>query len=191
MADQSESGNPTDGTSSAGSNKDNRDQRPLQLHEVLEAEYVSQHRPLSKNHYTENLTTEDRLTAKYKLIHALPDKRTAICISACGIRSATFAVGILQGFARATLLDKFHYLSTVSGGGYIGSWLTSWIHHSGNDPKLVAEELCKQPTSTTLPEPKALRHLRDYSSHLSPRLGLLLADTRTLVAAYIRNLLLN
>jgi len=25
------------------------------------------------------------------------------------------------------LLSKFDYLSTVSGGGYIGSWLMAWI----------------------------------------------------------------
>ena len=28
-----------------------------------------------------------------------------------------------EGLARLGLLDRFHYLSTVSGGGYIGSWL--------------------------------------------------------------------
>ena len=29
---------------------------------------------------------------------------------------------------RCAWLDKIHYLSTVSGGGYIGSWLGAWIH---------------------------------------------------------------
>ena len=37
----------------------------------------------------------------------------------------------LQGLARCGLLDKFHYLSTVSGGGYIGSWLIAWIQPWG------------------------------------------------------------
>ena len=50
----------------------------------------------------------------------------ALCLSGGGIRSAIFALGALQGLARFGLLEKFHYLSTVSGGGYIGSWLSAW-----------------------------------------------------------------
>src|SRR5437763_1645944 len=44
----------------------------------------------------------------------------ALCLSGGGIRSATFALGILQSLAAHGLLSKFDYLSTVSGGGYIG-----------------------------------------------------------------------
>jgi hypothetical protein len=190
-ANQNQSVIAPDAGSAPGSNKSNGDKAPLHLHEVLEAEYISLHGPLPDDYYTDSITNEDRLKAIYRRIHALTEKRTAVCISGGGIRSATFGLGLLQGFARAKLLDKFHYLSTVSGGGYIGSWLTSWIHHSGNDPSVVANELSKLPASTTLPEPKPLRHLRDYSSYLSPRLGLLSADTWTLVAVYLRNLLLN
>ena len=40
----------------------------------------------------------------------------ALCLSGGGIRSAAFALGILQALARADLLTRFHYLSTVSGG---------------------------------------------------------------------------
>jgi hypothetical protein len=44
-----------------------------------------------------------------------------LAFSGGGIRSATFNLGILQGLAKLGLLRKFNYLSTVSGGGYIGS----------------------------------------------------------------------
>jgi hypothetical protein len=54
-------------------------------------------------------------------------KLSALCLSGGGIRSATFNLGVLQALARADLLHRFDYLSTVSGGGYIGSWLQSWI----------------------------------------------------------------
>ena len=47
-----------------------------------------------------------------------------LAFSGGGIRSATFNLGILQALARARVLDKVDYLSTVSGGGYIGSSLT-------------------------------------------------------------------
>lgn len=52
---------------------------------------------------------------------------SALCFSGGGIRSATFGLGIVQALAKHGLLDKFEYLSTVSGGGYLGSWLSAWI----------------------------------------------------------------
>jgi hypothetical protein len=61
---------------------------------------------------------------------------TALCLSGGGIRSATFCLGVLQGLARNNLLDKFDYLSTVSGGGYIGSWLSAWQYREGNMEKV-------------------------------------------------------
>src|SRR2546430_10411576 len=48
-----------------------------------------------------------------------------LAFSGGGIRSATFNLGILQALAENRLLHKFDYLSTVSGGGYIGSWLAA------------------------------------------------------------------
>lgn len=52
--------------------------------------------------------------------------QTALCLSGGGIRSAAFALGIMQGLARLKLLSQFNYLSTVSGGGYAGAWFTAW-----------------------------------------------------------------
>lgn len=52
---------------------------------------------------------------------------SAICLSGGGIRSATFALGLIQALAKRRILSKFDYLSTVSGGGYIGSWLSAWV----------------------------------------------------------------
>lgn len=46
-----------------------------------------------------------------------------LALSGGGIRSATFCLGVLQGIARHGLLGKIDYLSTVSGGGYCGSFL--------------------------------------------------------------------
>lgn len=66
------------------------------------------------------------------------DKPNAICLSGGGIRSATFNLGVLQGLARHGLLDKFDYLSTVSGGGYIGSWFSAWINRAGSVEKVQA-----------------------------------------------------
>jgi hypothetical protein len=125
----------------------------------------------------------------HDVAHAAPEGLAALCLSGGGIRSATFNLGILQALASLGLLDKFHYLSTVSGGGYIGSWLSGWIHREGRD-KVLADLAGTQPTPTR-PEPEPIRHLRQYSNYLNPRLGLFSADTWTLAAIVLRNLLLN
>jgi hypothetical protein len=131
------------------------------------------------------------LSAIYSLTHNLKEKRTALCLSGGGVRSATFNLGILQGLARQRLLEKFHYLSTVSGGGYIGSWLSAWSYRHPGGLKGVMDELRDKPHSTFDPEPKPVEYLRDYSNPQTPQAGVLSADFWTLVAVYIRNLLLN
>lgn len=44
-----------------------------------------------------------------------------LALSGGGIRSATFSLGVLRGMAKAGALRRFDYLSTVSGGGYVGA----------------------------------------------------------------------
>ena len=161
---------------------------PFPLATVLEAEYVALHGRIPP---TTTASEPDRLAALYGHIHNLPQKRTALCLSGGGIRSATFALGVLQGLARLSLLKQFDYLSTVSGGGYIGSWLTAWIHRHPGGVTGVTEELRRSPSNTQDPEPKPVNWLRRYSNYLTPRLGLMSVDTWTLLGTYLRNLTLN
>jgi hypothetical protein len=128
-------------------------------------------------------------------------KRSALCFSGGGIRSATFSLGVLQGLAKHSLplneeqvehprlLAEFDFLSTVSGGGYIGSWFSSWVKRSGMDH--VLRHLAYRPTRKVDPEAKPVLYLRDYTNYLNPRLGLFSGDTWTLVATTVRNILLN
>ena len=133
-----------------------------------------------------------RLARIYRKIHGLDTKRTALCLSGGGIRSGTFALGVIQSLAGRGMLEQFDYLSTVSGGGYIGGWLTAWIHRHPNGLLGVIADLGGRARASKVePEPEPLRHLRDYSSFITPRTGLLSADTWTFVVIYIRNLLLN
>ena len=145
-------------------------------------------------------------------------RSAALCCSGGGIRSATFCLGIIQALAKETLaplpkqpttlpdpdttdlprlleqeanlsfLSRFHYLSTVSGGGYIGSWLSAWRHR--DDFPTVWQNLRSRPDCPDV-EPPELSWLRSYSNFLTPRVGLLSADTWTGIAIYLRNLLLN
>src|ERR1700755_818593 len=108
---------------------------PYDLYEVLEAEYESLHgklpyatdgeKPQTKKEAREY--AEKRLAAFCDAVHKLEPGRTALCFSGGGIRSATFGLGVLQGLAQRGLLTEFDYLSTVSGGGYLGGWFSAWL----------------------------------------------------------------
>ena len=130
-----------------------------------------------------------------------------LAISGGGIRSATFGLGVLQALAETGLLRRVDYLSTVSGGGYIGSWLVAWI--KALDEKAEADAKAGK-AGTTLPgirrveerlrtpgggggsiEAPELRKLRAYSNYLSPNPGLFSADTWTVAAIWARNMLVN
>ena len=52
-----------------------------------------------------------------------PDGSWGMALSGGGVRSATICLGIIRGLAKNGLLKQFDYLSTVSGGGYIGASL--------------------------------------------------------------------
>lgn len=132
---------------------------------------------------------QTRLDAIICQIHKQP--RAALCLSGGGIRSGTFALGVLQGLAGYGLLPDFHYLSTVSGGGYIGSWFTAWCHRHPKGFVGVQEDLAHVRSSTLEPEAPPLRHLREYSNFVAPRLSLISADVWSFVAIYLRNLLIN
>jgi hypothetical protein len=136
--------------------------------------------------------------------------RVGLAFSGGGIRSATFNLGILQGLARYNLLQRIDYVSTVSGGGYIGSWLISWIRRWGLEdairglassppspplnptpPPPLMKPAVQPPPNGTYTEAAPINFLRAYSNYLTPQLGALSADVWEAVASYVRNLLLN
>lgn len=135
-----------------------------------------------------------------------------LAFSGGGIRSATFNLGVIQRLAKHGLIRHIDYLSTVSGGGYIGSWLMAWMAREGQSTGLAEGESVRNvelqlppsrktqaraerieiPQETAVPyEPEPVFHLREYSNYLSPKVGFLSADSWTLIAIYLRNLLLN
>ncbi|GEM_PF-6056557 len=113
-----------------------------------------------------------------------------LAISGGGIRAATFALGVTQAMARYGVFDRVDYMSTVSGGGYFGSALSSLLHHratntqeAGNTPPGRPLDRDSFPfafdatVSVFKAEAPTVRHLREYSNYLAPRLGLF--DTQT------------
>src|SRR6266481_93722 len=112
--------------------------------------------------------------------------QAALCLSGGGIRSAAFSLGVLQILACRGLLTQFHYLSTVSGGGYIGGWLSRWIAKDcKQDAAAVENELARRE------EIFQVSSLRANSNFLTPKTGLTSADTWTGILLWVRNVLLN
>ncbi|MFL6655916.1 MAG: patatin-like phospholipase family protein, partial [Sulfurifustis sp.] len=139
-----------------------------------------------------------------------------LALSGGGIRSATFALGVLQALAKApspdaasgskrsqkALLERFDYLSTVSGGGYIGSFFCSLfrpgrLRESVTDPKTVAQNAYEvlryePPGRMRLQDRFRDEHigkapmawLRDNGRYLAPTGG---GDLVQLIALTIRN----
>jgi hypothetical protein len=157
---------------------------------------------VAEDHVEEKAARRAREPLLRKALHAL--NLSALCLSGGGIRSASFSLGILQGLGRCSydpvkkkvggILPNLNYLSTVSGGGYIGSWLTRWSTRSDGNPhgnfENSVREMAKGNCPPDTPEPCAIRNLRDYTSYLAPKRGLS-GDFLALVATYIRNLVLN
>nr|WP_255376958.1 patatin-like phospholipase family protein [Planctomyces sp. SH-PL62] len=57
-----------------------------------------------------------------------------LALSGGGIRSAMFNLGVLQAFHASKLLPLVDYLATVSGGGYIGAYVSAKVVRPGGDP---------------------------------------------------------
>ena len=163
---------------------------------VLESEYRALHgSPAFDGPGPEH--PDERLHALHARIHER--STSALCLSGGGIRSATFALGVLQGLARAGVLGTIDYLSTVSGGGYIGGWFTAWLHREGAagrervlqamDPgqRTHAEDCPPAPDRPVSP----IERVRQTCRYLAPRGGAVSADVWTLVITLTRNLLLN
>jgi Lysophospholipase catalytic domain len=130
-----------------------------------------------------------------------PAHRLGVAFSGGGIRSASVNLGMIQGLAKAGILKQVHYMSGISGGGYILGWLTTWIRRSGfaavqqqlAPPEKPDETPASQPSPgyARFLEPNPIRHLREYASYLTPRVGLGSGDTLAMVSIYLRNVLLN
>jgi len=85
---------------------------------------------------------------------------TGLALSGGGIRSASVCLGGLQALHRKVGIAGVDYLSTVSGGGYIGSSLTAGLHQSGGKfPFAYDRDYC---------DTDAVRHIRDFSRYLVP-----------------------
>ena len=97
-----------------------------------------------------------------RLDHGLVD----LALSGGGIRSATFCLGVLQRLAKDGILKHVDYLSTVSGGGYIGGSL-AWLLSKWPDKFDTAVQFPFRATTGSI-----LAHLRGHGNYLTPGQGI-------------------
>ena len=132
------------------------------------------------------------------------DNHIGLALSGGGIRSASFSLGVMQSLARYGAFKHIDYLSTVSGGGYIGSSLTWFLNKPWNygDGQKVQFGLDADtfPIGTTpnmnsdTPGPGSrekmsiLRHLRQNLNYLFPGNGI---NPAAFIAALMRGVVFN
>jgi hypothetical protein len=132
-----------------------------------------------------NVVTEAELTDSTgtPVLFPIEDANlTGLALSGGGVRSAAFCLGALQALHEAKVLDRVDYLSTVSGGGYIGCSLSAALETSnppGQFPFAVNDVEDETPS---------MQHVRDYSNYLFPNGAVDVLDN---VAIYVRGLVAN
>jgi len=92
----------------------------------------------------------------------LPEQFVGLALSGDGVRSATFNLGFLQALARQHVLRTVDYLSTVSGGGYIGSFLGRLYTRFINRPVGAVDVIEARLSDGASPEISWLRRCSGY-----------------------------
>jgi choline dehydrogenase-like flavoprotein len=150
-------------------------------------------RPCSptKNGKTEaiNATAPEAIIQKDEWV----DNVTGLGLSGGGVRSATFNLGILQALAAGHWLRRIDFLSTASGGGYIGGFLGRFFDHLRHSPLSTEgarhsiypgpERIEHELTDPASPE---IRWLRQNANYIAPSGA---GDVRFDLAVVLRNLL--
>jgi len=100
-----------------------------------------------------------------------------VALSGGGIRSATFCIGFFQALARKKLIRRIDYLSTVSGGGYFGSFLGAAFSRDDASAEKIEEELADNHSWS-------IQWLRDNGRFLAPNGA---GDSWVAAAVMLRN----
>lgn len=107
---------------------------------------------------------------------SLPDDTLGLALSGGGIRSASFSLGVIQSLARQDWLRHVDFLSTVSGGGYTGSFLGRFFDQTvktdgiagsfGDVADGAAQDRVKQELTDS--SSRVIHWLRSHANYLSP-----------------------
>jgi len=143
----------------------------------------------SRNETLKSLRTESPGPAGEPWISYTPLDRVGLAFSGGGIRSATFNLGVLKALHDLRVLKHVDYLSTVSGGGYIGAWWSAWRARWGKQlfPEAPTAKATNKKEENR--EPEEVRHLREFSNFLSPRIGFFQSEMWNAIMAVLSAML--
>ena len=143
---------------------------------------------------------KDYIREDYKEIDAIGSEQkqefSGLALSGGGIRSASFCLGIIQALVAGGVLKKIDYLSTASGGGYMGTALTWFLKQPLQNGKPAGTDVenfplgrahtgaCNQKRNPNA----ALDFLRQHGSYLTPGNGL---DFVSCIGYLIRTILVS
>jgi hypothetical protein len=145
--------------------KEEKDPSQLKFQDIYDQEKVEINKRRQK-HFEPKEKADD---AEDKADDLTTTGLVGLALSGGGIRSATFSLGFLQESHRLKILRIFDYLSTVSGGGYVGGWWSAWLSRE--------EVLVRAKEETPFFKPKDIRNvdsliakLRDSADEVSSEL---------------------
>jgi len=91
-----------------------------------------------------------------------------LAISGGGVRSAAFSLGVMQSLYERGLLRYCDYLSTVSGGSYVGGFLTSLAVHRHSELEWTRRPAATEAISEPAVAPAAPQHAAQRGSAATP-----------------------
>jgi hypothetical protein len=152
---------------------------------------------------------------KNKFAPSTGNEVVGLALSGGGIRSAIFNLGFIQSLFLHGILKQVDYLSTVSGGGYIGSCLTTLLNSTFKNVEEKEEDEENNSSENSIPwspkyfplinakknddtgelilqkqEKGPLRHLRHFSNYLTPDEGFVQKYVRPFLI-FLRGIFLN
>ena len=124
---------------------------------------------------------------------------SGLAISGGGIRSASFGMGVMQSLVANNQLSKMDYMSTVSGGGYLGAALTWALKQGGKEVGTSPENFplgkrgkCRVKDSNLRgnneDNNKLLDFIRQHGSYLAPTSSL---DMVSFIGVVIRSMIMS
>ena len=123
-----------------------------------------------------------------------PPNLLGIALSGGGIRSASFCLGALQALHQKGLIDRADYLSTVSGGGYIGGAMVAGmtrVSGESGERGVFPFRASATDTSGDIRDSEPVSHLRDNSRYLAPKgIGDILISLTVILRGLMVNFLL-
>lgn len=99
----------------------------------------------------------------------VPCSAVGVALSGGGVRSAAVCLGALQALNAYDAIAHTDYLSTVSGGGYIGACMTARMSQEIGEPAQRGIFPFDDPDSHDIRDNEVVGYIRNFSNYLMPR----------------------